>query len=58
MTNNEPKCILLKRKGASRIRKILNDKNFEEELLFWQNQTEKLKKEFNKPFQRTANRRR
>ena len=43
MTTNEPACVLLKRKGASHIEKILANKTFNEELFFWRERTKKLK---------------
>ena len=58
MTTNEPDCVLLKRKGAAHIEQLLAGKTLTEELEFWQKRTEKLKKRLNKPFQRTADRRR
>ena len=58
MTTNEPECVLLKRKGASHVSRLLAGKSLQEELLFWQERTENLKKGLTKSVQRTANRRR
>jgi hypothetical protein len=44
MKVNEPYCVLLKRKGANHIEQQLVGKSINEELLFWQERTEKLRK--------------
>ena len=43
MMTHEPKCVQWKRQGAERITKQLSGLRAEQELAFWQKQTEQLK---------------
>ena len=43
--NKEFDCVEMKRKGAEILRKKLNGLSLEEELMFWQERTDALRKE-------------
>jgi hypothetical protein len=43
MKKHESKCVQLKRKGAEYVAKLLAGKTEQEQLLFWQTRTNKLK---------------
>ncbi|MGH8558077.1 MAG: hypothetical protein ACRESZ_11560 [Methylococcales bacterium] len=43
MVTREPKCIQWKRRGAEQIARQTSDLSFEQELIFWQDQTKRLK---------------
>ena len=38
----EPECVMLKRRGAEYVAKLLKDKTSKEQLVFWQKRTEAL----------------
>lgn len=42
MTTHEPKCVVLKRKGAEHVSKLLAGKTEQEKLKFWQERTKQL----------------
>ena len=44
MTTHESKCVRWKREGAERLAERLSGLNAKEELLFWQEQTKRLKR--------------
>ena len=43
MTNHEPECVALKRRGAEYVTQLLSGKSLQEELEFWSKRTERLR---------------
>ncbi|MEA1911664.1 MAG: hypothetical protein U9N32_08325 [Spirochaetota bacterium] len=43
MAPYEPECVLLRRRGAEYVMRLLSDKNREEELKFWSERTKQLR---------------
>ena len=43
MTNREPEFMTWKRRGAERVRRLVEDMSREEELEFWRNRTEDMR---------------
>ena len=43
MTNNEPECVALKRRGAEYVARLLSGKSRQEELEFWSKRTERMR---------------
>ena len=43
MTTREPECVILKRRGAEHVARLLSGKSKREELEFWDKRTESLR---------------